>query len=381
MAARLPKSQSRKLIVPEVIQSSAMDCGPAALKSLLGGYEIEVSYGRLREACQTDVDGTSIDSIELMAQELGLEAEQIMIPRDHLLVNEARTLPAIVVTRLPNGSTHFVVVWRRHGQYLQVMDPSIGRRWVRAREFLNDLYIHEFRVPAAGWREWAQTDEFVGALVRRLDGLGLGREDGARLVDAALQDKSWRAIATLDAATRMADALARAGGIERGPRVISVIEAAQGGAAEIPPAYWSVRGVEPAAEGGRDAIGGRRRGGADAHRRAVGESPRHSRRSERLEWAGLRNVGVEQRRGCAAALFDSGRRGRPTREADDGAASAGRRSGAGRSLRVDGGRGWWSDARSVAAALPPRRGARSSSSARSGSAPSRRSRRWGSRCC
>lgn len=248
MAARLPKSQSRKLIVPEVIQSSAMDCGPAALKSLLGGYEIEVSYGRLREACQTDVDGTSIDSIEMMAQELGLEAEQIMIPRDHLLVNEARTLPAIVVTRLPNGSTHFVVAWRRHGQYLQVMDPSIGRRWVRAREFLDDLYIHQFRVPAAGWREWAQTDEFVGALVRRLDGLGLGREDGARLVDGALQDKSWRSIATLDAATRMADALARAGGIERGPRVVSVIEAAQTDAADIPPAYWSVRALEPAAD-------------------------------------------------------------------------------------------------------------------------------------
>ncbi len=244
MAARLPKSQSRKLIVPEVIQSSAMDCGPAALKSLLGGYEIEVSYGRLREACQTDVDGTSIDSIETMAQELGLEAEQIMIPRDHLLVSEARTLPAIVVTRLPNGSTHFVVVWRRHGQYLQVMDPSIGRRWVRAREFLNEIYIHQFRVPAAGWREWAATDEFVGALVRRLDSLGLGRADGARLVDAALQDKTWRSIATLDAATRMADALARAGGVERGPRVISVIEAAQAGPAEIPPAYWSVRELE-----------------------------------------------------------------------------------------------------------------------------------------
>jgi len=154
MAARLPTSQSRKLIVPEVIQSSAMDCGPAALKSILGGYDIDVSYGRLREACQTDVDGTSIDSLEVMAQDLGLEAEQIMIPRDHLLVTEARTLPAIVVTRLPNGSTHFVVAWRRHGQYLQVMDPSIGRRFVRAREFLDELYIHQFRVPAAGWREY-----------------------------------------------------------------------------------------------------------------------------------------------------------------------------------------------------------------------------------
>jgi ATP-binding cassette subfamily B protein len=43
MTARLPKSHSRRLIVPEVIQSSAMDCGPAALKSLLGGYQSDVS--------------------------------------------------------------------------------------------------------------------------------------------------------------------------------------------------------------------------------------------------------------------------------------------------------------------------------------------------
>ena len=150
MAARLPKSQSRKLIVPEVIQSSAMDCGPAALKSLLGGYDIQVSYGRLREACQTDIDGTSIDSIEVMAQELGLEAEQIMIPRDHLLVTEARTLPAIVVTRLPNGSTHFVVVWRRHGQYLQVMDPSIGRRWSASRSSRGGTFARASRRRSCG---------------------------------------------------------------------------------------------------------------------------------------------------------------------------------------------------------------------------------------
>jgi len=45
-----------------------------------------VGYGRLREACQTDVDGTSIDTLEAIAVQLGLEAEQVMLPVDHLLV-------------------------------------------------------------------------------------------------------------------------------------------------------------------------------------------------------------------------------------------------------------------------------------------------------
>jgi ABC-type bacteriocin/lantibiotic exporter with double-glycine peptidase domain len=70
--------------------------------------------GRLREACQTDVDGTSIDTIEEAAVQLGLEAEQVIVPVDHLLLPEATALPAIVVVRMASGFTHFVVAWRRH---------------------------------------------------------------------------------------------------------------------------------------------------------------------------------------------------------------------------------------------------------------------------
>ena len=69
--------QKRRWMVPEVVQTSAMDCGPACLSSMLGGLGIPASYGRLREACQTDVDGTSIDTLEVIAGQLGLDAQQI----------------------------------------------------------------------------------------------------------------------------------------------------------------------------------------------------------------------------------------------------------------------------------------------------------------
>src|SRR3954452_15994316 len=108
-----------------------MDCGPASLKSLLEGFRISVSYGRLREACQTDVDGTSIDVIEEVAQKLGLVAEQVMLPLDHVLLAETDALPALIVWRNPDGAPHFVVVWRRMGNRIMVMDPSMGRRWMR----------------------------------------------------------------------------------------------------------------------------------------------------------------------------------------------------------------------------------------------------------
>src|SRR5438552_2113608 len=88
--------ERRRFFAPEVVQTSAMDCGPATLKCLLEGYGIYASYGRLREACQTDVDGTSIDTMEELAGQLGLAAEQIMLPVDHLLLAESEALPAIV---------------------------------------------------------------------------------------------------------------------------------------------------------------------------------------------------------------------------------------------------------------------------------------------
>ena len=115
-----------------------MDCGPAALNCLLEGFGIAASYGRLREVCQTDVDGTSIDTIEDVAVQLGLMAEQTIVPADHLFLPETPLLPALVVTVQPGGLTHFVIVWRRHGRFVQLMDPATGRRWPTHKRFLDD---------------------------------------------------------------------------------------------------------------------------------------------------------------------------------------------------------------------------------------------------
>ena len=235
MNLNLFASDDRYFLAPEVVQTSAMDCGPAALKSLLEGFGIAVSYGRLREACQTNVDGTSIDTIEEVANQLGLEAEQIMIPTDHLLLPESNTLPALVVIRQPNGLTHFVVVWRRHGPFVQVMDPGTGRRWQTHQGLLSQLYIHQLPVPAEAWREWAGTDGFCDPLRQRLQLLGLEEADYQRLIERALADQNWRPLAALDAATRMVDSIVRAGGLDAGAEAAKVLERFFNSAAASPP--------------------------------------------------------------------------------------------------------------------------------------------------
>src|SRR5262245_45918737 len=128
-----------------------MDCGPAVLTCVLEGFGIPDHYGRLREACQTDVDGISIDGLEAVANRLGLAAEQVMLPVDHLLLPGSAALPALLVVRQPLGQTHFVLAWRRHGPLVQVMDPAAGRRWVRATGLLADVYVHAQLVPASAF--------------------------------------------------------------------------------------------------------------------------------------------------------------------------------------------------------------------------------------
>jgi len=229
----------RKLFAPEVVQTSSLDCGPAALKCLLEGFGIRTSYGRLREACQTSLDGTSIDTMEEVANQLGLEAEQIMLPVDHLTLAAAKALPAIVVVTLPNGVTHFVVVWRRHGSMLQIMDPAVGRRWVPVKQFASEVYRHSMPVEAADWREFAASADFQVALGARLRNLGIGKGMAGDLTREALSHEGWRELAALDAGTRLLTSLHMAGGLPAARHRARLLRRLSAAPELIPPRCWS----------------------------------------------------------------------------------------------------------------------------------------------
>lgn len=246
------RSTPPRWIVPETLQTSTTDCGPAALKSLLEGMGIRASYARLRAACQTDIDGTSIDGLEELCQSLGLEAEQMVVPRDHLLIGRAQLLPCIAVVKSRLGP-HFVTTWNRVGPWVQTMDPSYGRRWQLAPAFLRTLMPFALPVDAAAWRGWAETDEYSGAIDERMAALGLGSTRRGALLRRALDDPGWRGVGVLDASIRFATQLMRSGGLRRGDEVLRFLDAvgdpARRGGAEIPDGYWSVRPAEPGPDG------------------------------------------------------------------------------------------------------------------------------------
>ncbi len=243
-ASSTGKGVSRRFFVPEIIQTSGMDCGPAALKSILSGFGVKASYGRLREACHTSVDGTSIDTLEDLTNALGLEADQEMMPVEHVLSGRADALPALVVTRLPSGLTHFVVVWRCVGPFVQVMDPGRGRRWMRRSDLEQNFYVHQSVAPAAEVSEWLTSAEFGSVLRQRLERVA-GSTVAANLVSAA-QQSGWQGVAALDAAWRATVRMLDEGAATRRqtPRVFDLLLASAKGSdpyALIPREMWTAK--------------------------------------------------------------------------------------------------------------------------------------------
>ncbi len=197
----------RSLLVPEILQSSLMDCGPAALKAVLEGFGISTPYDRLRQACHTGVDGTSLDVLAAVGKNNGLKTHQLVVAKDSLFVPEARCLPAVAVAGLADGRLHFLVVWRQVGSLIQVMDPAGGRRWLHRKTLDGMLPVFSTQITASRWRKWAATPDAIDPLLSRIESLGVRASDAQSLVDAASRDPSWRSFARLDAATRMATQL------------------------------------------------------------------------------------------------------------------------------------------------------------------------------
>ena len=74
-----------------------------------------------------DTDGTSIDRLEELARQLGLDAEQVMMPVDRLFMGASDDESARhqSLLRLPMGRCTLIVYWRTHGDVAQIMDPRV----------------------------------------------------------------------------------------------------------------------------------------------------------------------------------------------------------------------------------------------------------------
>ena len=157
---------ARPFLAPEILQISSMDCGVAAVSCMLSGFGIDANYEKLREACQTQVDGTSINALEDICLDMGLDVCQHIVPADLVVEAMRDSVPLIALVEPSPGMVHFVTVWRRVRDWLQVMDPRGGRMWVRTADFEATLLRHTQRMAHDEWKEWFETSTFRESLER-----------------------------------------------------------------------------------------------------------------------------------------------------------------------------------------------------------------------
>lgn len=218
-----------------------MDSGLVALQALLSGFNRHIPLERLRAASQTRGDPALLETLAGVAQAFGLDSETMLLPADHLLLAPSNLLPALIPAPSPDGSINFLILWRRLSNWVQIMDPRVGRRWMSRRELFDLLPVRTVPVPAAQWRTDTAAPIFLNALRARLDGLLISNAQIEQWLADASADATWQTLARLDAAVRMTDALVNAGAIRRATEATRVVERFFRDTAHIiPPQYWSV---------------------------------------------------------------------------------------------------------------------------------------------
>jgi ATP-binding cassette subfamily B protein len=125
---RFKKSGRKVRGVSHIQQIDEMDCGAASLGMVCRAFGRKVSLSRIRQLCNTSLDGTSLNDICRAATELGLAARALKISKRNL--NHV-PLPAIVHWE----GNHWVVLLEVKRRYVRVADPALSIRKIRRAEF------------------------------------------------------------------------------------------------------------------------------------------------------------------------------------------------------------------------------------------------------
>ncbi len=226
--------------VPEV-RDTGSGRATAALRAVLKAYGIAFDAATIERECKVDDDGASIDDLEDVAVKYGLEAGQIILPAEHVLLAEPTVLPAILVVDGPDETQEFVVAWRFEGDRVQVMSPVDGRSWVPRADLQKTLHMHEQIMPADDLRAAMGSPSYRDALEARLLARGAARPDARALLDRAAAEPSYRGFGALDAAIRQLEADPAKGAGTLAAAFGCAFEKQCEGVSPIPAAMWSVQ--------------------------------------------------------------------------------------------------------------------------------------------
>ncbi len=151
---------------PVNLQMEAVECGAAALGSILAFHGRFEPLSQLRAACGVNRDGSRAGNIIRAALSLGLQAQGFKRSAEELF--QSSSLPAIVFWK----GMHFVVVEGARGGRVFINDPGMGHYRVTQKEFIQHYtgVVLEF-TPGPDFKKKGRPYNFFNALGRRLSGV------------------------------------------------------------------------------------------------------------------------------------------------------------------------------------------------------------------
>jgi ATP-binding cassette subfamily B protein len=131
---RLLKRKIFRSKYPLARQYDQIDCGPAALLSVLKFWGGDSSIVHIRELANTDAGGTNMLGLVEAAEKLGFQAYGATGDYEELMKEQ---MPCIAHVVLDNQLQHFVVIYRIDEKGVLVGDPGKGLYKLSQKEFLD----------------------------------------------------------------------------------------------------------------------------------------------------------------------------------------------------------------------------------------------------
>lgn len=160
----LAARRQQRVQTPTVLQYEAVECGAAALGSILGWFGRYVPLEELRIDCGVSRDGSRASNLLRAARLHGLEASGAKYPAGAL---EILDTPFIVFW----NRNHFLVVDGFERNTVRLNDPAVGPRTVSRPEFARSYsgVALTFR-PGPDFHPEGRPPSILGSLARRLEG-------------------------------------------------------------------------------------------------------------------------------------------------------------------------------------------------------------------
>ena len=135
-------------------QQDQLDCGPAALLSVINYYDGAVSIEQIRQMSGTNLNGTTLLGLYKTSKSLGLDAEGCKANIEFLI---GLIRPCILHVNLPQGQHYLVFFTTRktsNGIMFVIGDPATGIRYMTAFE-LSEIWESKvclLLTPGAGFQ-------------------------------------------------------------------------------------------------------------------------------------------------------------------------------------------------------------------------------------